>query len=139
MKRAQALTNAKDYAAAEALYNKAITLDSKDTIGLLLRGFLRDESGNLDGAIADDTSKQISRSFAEVNKAQRAKNKARCDSLGSWSDINAPKRTDDQILADFYSDSKANVLDEEDYIFRGVLYETIADDPKEARKAAGGG
>ncbi|WP_395139463.1 tetratricopeptide repeat protein [Armatimonas sp.] len=56
MKRAEALSTAKDWAAAEALYNKAIALDPKDALGWLMRGFVRSQNNNLDGAISDNTS-----------------------------------------------------------------------------------
>ena len=65
MKRAEALTNAKDWAAAEPLYNKAIALDPKDAMGWLMRGFVRSQNNNLDGAIADDTSGLVALSLAE--------------------------------------------------------------------------
>lgn len=65
MKRASALSDAKDYTGAEALYNKAIALDPKDAMGWLMRGFVRSQSDNLDGAIADDTSGLVALSLAE--------------------------------------------------------------------------
>lgn len=65
MKRAEALTNAKDWAAAEPLYNKAIALDPKDAMGWLMRGFVRSQNNNLDGAIADDTSGLIALALSE--------------------------------------------------------------------------
>ena len=65
MKRAEALSNAKDWAASEKLYTQAIALDPKDAMGWLMRGFVRSQSDNLDGAIADDTSGLVALSLAE--------------------------------------------------------------------------
>ena len=56
MKRAAALSDAKDWAASEKLYTQAIALDPKDAMGWLARGFVRSQSGNQDGAISDNTS-----------------------------------------------------------------------------------
>ena len=56
MKRAGALSDAKDWAASEKLYTQAIALDPKDAMGWLARGFVRSQSGNQDGAISDNTS-----------------------------------------------------------------------------------
>lgn len=90
MKRAEALTSAKDWAAAEPLYNKAIALDPKDAMGWLMRGFVRSQNNNLDGAIADDTSGLIALALSEGTAHLRAI--AYTNRADAWRAKNEPLR-----------------------------------------------
>ncbi|WP_309710192.1 tetratricopeptide repeat protein [Armatimonas sp.] len=72
MKRAAALSEAKDWAASEKLYTQAIALDTKDAMGWLARGFVRSQSGNQDGAISDNTSGLTTLALADGTAHLRA-------------------------------------------------------------------
>ena len=56
VKQADAARDAKNWADAEKLYSRAITLDPKETNAWLNRGYVRGQRGDNDGAIADVSS-----------------------------------------------------------------------------------
>jgi tetratricopeptide (TPR) repeat protein len=90
MKRAEALTSAKNWAAAEPLYNKAIALDPKDHMAWLMRGFVRSQNSNLDGAISDDTSGLTTLALGEGTAHLRAI--AYTNRADAWRAKNEPLR-----------------------------------------------